>query len=215
MKAGDRVKVDFIGESATIYSGKRFTGYGVLDRVEDGRVFGRLDDGTPFMCLCADVEVVGMSDFEKWFKDQDFYTNMRFIHGDKLFDKDGDVYRVLPVQMTYQGWSEQRQRSKGEFVELTQEWHTKGWNARQGEIDELQKENAALVHVIKSRDIQLENEKHEYDELVNKLVDSKMKNTKLQKRVDAALEITKQGIRKQGGDYYLEKLEQALNGGDE
>ena len=42
-----------------------------------------------------------------------------------------------------------------------------------------------------------------------------MKNTKLQKRVDAALEITKQGIRKQGGDYYLEKLEQALNGGDE
>lgn len=78
-----------------------------------------------------------MSDFEKWFKDQDFYTNMRFIHGDKLFDKDGDVYRVLPVQMTYQGWSSQRQRSKDEFVALTQEWHTKGWNARQGEIDEL------------------------------------------------------------------------------
>ena len=58
MKAGDRVKIDYIGESATIYSGKRFTGCGVLDRVEDGRVFGRLDDGTPFMCLCADVEVV-------------------------------------------------------------------------------------------------------------------------------------------------------------
>ena len=55
MKAGDHVKVDFVSESATIYSGKRFTGYGVLDRVEDGRVFGRLDDGTPFMCLCADV----------------------------------------------------------------------------------------------------------------------------------------------------------------
>ena len=68
MKAGDRVKVDFISESRTIYSGKRFTGYGVLDRVEDGRVYGRLDDATPFMCLCADVEVVGMSDFEKWFK---------------------------------------------------------------------------------------------------------------------------------------------------
>lgn len=45
-----------------------------------------------------------MSDFEKWFEDQDFYTNMRFIHGDKLFDKDGDVYRVLPVQMTYLAW---------------------------------------------------------------------------------------------------------------
>ena len=64
MKAGDRVKVDFISESRTIYSGKRFTGYGVLDRVEDGRVFGRKDDGTPFMCLCADVEVVGMSEID-------------------------------------------------------------------------------------------------------------------------------------------------------
>lgn len=38
-----------------------------------------------------------MRGFEKWFKDQDFYTNMRFIHGDRLFDKDGDIYRVLPV----------------------------------------------------------------------------------------------------------------------
>ena len=55
-----------------------------------------------------------MGDFEKWFKDQDFYTNMRFIHGDRLFDKDGEVYRVLPVQIAYQGW-----------------------NARQSEIDEL------------------------------------------------------------------------------
>ncbi|MFV5523475.1 hypothetical protein VXQ23_02080 [Acinetobacter variabilis] len=45
-----------------------------------------------------------MSDFEKWFEGQDFYTNMRFIHGDKLFDKDGGAYRVLPVQMTYQAW---------------------------------------------------------------------------------------------------------------
>jgi len=45
-----------------------------------------------------------MSDFEKWFEDQDFYTNMRFIHGDKLFDKDGGAYRVLPVQMTYLAW---------------------------------------------------------------------------------------------------------------
>lgn len=45
-----------------------------------------------------------MGDFEKWIEDQDFYTNMRFIHGDKLFDRDGDVYRVLPVQMAYQAW---------------------------------------------------------------------------------------------------------------
>ena len=89
-----------------------------------------------------------MSDFEKWFEDQDFYTNMRFIHGDKLFDKDGDVYRVLPVQMTYQGWSTQRQRSKDEFVALTQEWHAKGWNARQGEIEKLENELSTTKQVL-------------------------------------------------------------------
>ena len=97
-----------------------------------------------------------MSDFEKWFEDQDFYTNMRFIHGDKMFDKDGDVYRVLPVQMTYQGWNTQRQRSKGEFIAITQEWHTKGWNARQGEIDELKAQlnnmEACYIGVKKERD---------------------------------------------------------------
>ena len=89
-----------------------------------------------------------MSDFEKWFEDQDFYTNMRFIHGDKLFDKDGDVYRVLPVQMVYQGWNTQRQRSKDEFVELTQEWHTKGWNARQGEIEKLENELSTTKQIL-------------------------------------------------------------------
>ncbi|WP_252146075.1 hypothetical protein [Acinetobacter radioresistens] len=38
------------------------------------------------------------------------------------------------------------------FIALTQEWHSKGWNARQGEIDELKaqleccrKENAVLL----------------------------------------------------------------------
>lgn len=51
-----------------------------------------------------------MSEFEQWFAAQDFYTNMRFIHGDKLFDKDSDVYRVFPVQMTYQGWNTQRKQ---------------------------------------------------------------------------------------------------------
>ena len=55
-----------------------------------------------------------MSEFEGWFTDQSFYTNMRFIHGDALFLRDGDVYRVLPVQMTYVGWGEK----KTENIEL-------------------------------------------------------------------------------------------------
>lgn len=109
-----------------------------------------------------------MSDFEKWFAAQDFYTNMRFIHGDKLFDKDGDIYRALPVQMTYQGWSLQRQRSKDEFVELTQEWHTKGWNARQGEIDQLkaQLNNMEACYIEKKK--QVEDALHILDELYRK-----------------------------------------------
>ena len=35
----------------------------------------------------------------------------------------------------------------------------------------------------------------------------------LQKRLDAALEVVKQGIREQCGDYYLEKVEELLEGG--
>ena len=89
-----------------------------------------------------------MSDFEKWFAAQDFYTNMRFIHGDALFHKDSDVYRILPVQMTYLAWSEQRQRTKDKFVSITQEWHTKGWDARQEEVDQLQKRIDAVKAIM-------------------------------------------------------------------
>lgn len=108
-----------------------------------------------------------MSDFEKWFKDQDFYTNMRFIHGDKLFDKDGDVYRVLPVQMTYQGWNTQRQRSKDEFIAITQECHTKGWNARQDEIDRLEEWNSNQAQSIKA----YQEEGEDLKALLQKLID--------------------------------------------
>ena len=58
MQVGNSVKVDFVSESRTEFSGNRFTGHGVIDRLEDGYVFGRLDDGTPFMCSPSDVEVI-------------------------------------------------------------------------------------------------------------------------------------------------------------
>ena len=76
IKKGDRVKVDFISESATIYSGKRFTGYGVVDLFEDGRVFGRLEDGTPFMCFEGDVEVLTGRDQEVGDDSHGDYTQM-------------------------------------------------------------------------------------------------------------------------------------------
>ena len=106
MKKGDRVKVDFIGESATVYSGKRFHGFGVLDRVEDGRVMGRLDDGTPFSCLEADVKVIPPVDmrkeFEPFFMKHPFYNTLKFTHGERLFDFDEGIgHRNLTVQVGY------------------------------------------------------------------------------------------------------------------
>lgn len=59
LRVGSKVKVDFISESRTEFSGNHFNGTGVIDRLEDGRVFGRLDDGRPFMCFPSDVIVLG------------------------------------------------------------------------------------------------------------------------------------------------------------
>jgi hypothetical protein len=61
IKKGDRVKVDFTNNPETIHAGLRFSGYGFLDRVEDRRVFGRLDDGRTFMCLESDVTLLEIS----------------------------------------------------------------------------------------------------------------------------------------------------------
>ncbi len=83
---------------------------------------------------------------------------------------------------------------------------------QQSKIDELQEENSALVHVIKSRDIQLENEKHEYDELMNKLVDSGMENKELQKRLDAALKMISIDRGFAWGSVSISQLEQVLKG---
>lgn len=59
---GDRVYVSFDVVNFVIKDGNshaeldgKFEGYGVLDRVEDGRVYGRRDDGIPFTCMVSDV----------------------------------------------------------------------------------------------------------------------------------------------------------------
>lgn len=44
-------------------------------------------------------------DFEEWFKQQDFYLNLLFVHGEALFLKDGDVYRVIAVQAAYKAFN--------------------------------------------------------------------------------------------------------------
>ncbi|KAF5289967.1 hypothetical protein FQR65_LT20737 [Abscondita terminalis] len=40
----------------------------------------------------------------KWFVSQYFYSNLRFVHGDALFDKDGDFFRILAVQIAWEVW---------------------------------------------------------------------------------------------------------------
>ena len=64
------------------------------------------------------VEVRAMDNFEEWFQSQDFYTNLRFIHGDALFLKDGDVYRVLVVRTASKAWQEQQKRVEEQAKEI-------------------------------------------------------------------------------------------------
>ena len=59
---GDRVYVFFISESATEFSGHIFKGDGVIDRAEDDYLYGRLDDGRPFMCKPSDVTRLAIID---------------------------------------------------------------------------------------------------------------------------------------------------------
>ena len=80
-------------------------------------------------------------------------------------------------------------------------------------IDELQKENAALVHVIKSRDIQEKNELTKQRDSFIKAYEIEMdESVELQKRVDAALKILS-SKKKMYVDMVIE-VEQALKGGE-
>lgn len=43
--------------------------------------------------------------FEAFFKDQPFYLQLKYIHGDRLFDFDAGIgYRNLTVQVGYVCW---------------------------------------------------------------------------------------------------------------
>ena len=109
MRIGNRVHVDFISESRTEFSNNHFIGDGILDRVEDGYVFGRTDDGRPFACPVEYAHVIETTDdqkaFEVFFMNQPFYLQLKFIHGERLFDFDEGIgYRNLTVQIGYVCW---------------------------------------------------------------------------------------------------------------
>ena len=88
------------------------------------------------------------------------------------------------------------------------------YTARQTEVDELQRRNQMLNDNIKEQGQKLVYQNEVIETQAEKLLGLRDEKAELQKRLDAALEVVKQGIRKQGGDYYLEKVEELLEGGD-
>ncbi len=59
LKAGSSVYVNFTHQLEKDSLEIHFHGHGILDRVEDDRVYGRLDDGRTFTCMFDDVVVLG------------------------------------------------------------------------------------------------------------------------------------------------------------
>lgn len=69
MNTGDHVAVSFISENRTEFSGIHFAGNGIIDRLEDNRVFGHLYSGQPFMCDPTDVSVnVDIHNLDKYYQ---------------------------------------------------------------------------------------------------------------------------------------------------
>jgi len=110
LKKGDCVKVDFISESRTEFSGNRFTGMGVIDRCEDGYVYGRLDNGLHFMCNQSDVSVMEHAPcFETWVKEQeDDFKILLNQHGERVFIMRQGEYEILSVRLAHKVWRMQQ-----------------------------------------------------------------------------------------------------------
>lgn len=111
LKKGASVSVEFISESATQFSGKVFAGKGKIDRIEDGYVFGRLNDGTPFMCGEQDVKVINelkLMSFEETVKQLPEYKTLIFSYGDRLFIKRDGEYEVLAVRLAHKFYMDQQ-----------------------------------------------------------------------------------------------------------
>ena len=85
-----------------------------------------------------------------------------------------------------------------ENTQLAKAFYEAGQQSKQAEIDKLKMSNHYLSVQVIDAEAYSEHWKYQRD--------------KLQKRIDDALEKCKTGIRKQGGDYYLELVEGILKG---
>lgn len=57
--------------------------------------------------------------FEAWFKQQEFYLRLVFIHGESLMFKDKGNYRLLVVQIAFEAYLEGRLCTKPTLIEIT------------------------------------------------------------------------------------------------
>ena len=71
-----------------------------------------------------------MTDFEKWLQSTPEYKNLLIQHGERLFIMREGEYEILTVRLAHRAWSNSRQLSKDEYVAITQEWHTRGFEAK-------------------------------------------------------------------------------------
>ncbi len=113
---GTRVHVDFISDSRTEFSGKHIKGDAVVDRHEDGYVYGQLEQGTPFMCPENFVQLTSLElikqirgEFETWLKQQKQYSVLINQYGVDVFTFDSiDGYQKLAVALAFELWKELR-----------------------------------------------------------------------------------------------------------
>ena len=115
-KKGTRVHIDFISDSRTQFSGKHIKGDGIVDRHEDGYVYGQLEQGTPFMCPENFVQLTSAElvkqireEFETWLKQQTQYSVLINQYGVDVFTYDSiDGYQKLAVALAFELWKELR-----------------------------------------------------------------------------------------------------------
>lgn len=107
-KVGNRVHVDFLSANRTEFSGQKIKGDGVIDRVEDGYIFGRLDCGQTFMCPETDAVVINddaENEFRKWIKASQEYQTLVFQHGERLFIRRDGQYDILSIRLARRLWT--------------------------------------------------------------------------------------------------------------
>lgn len=102
IQKSSKVQVNFISESRTEFSGKVFKGIGIVDLIEDGRVFGKLLNGTPFMCSISDVSpyVENLSPNEASFQECYLTAGGKQIE----LEKEEGAYTHSKSQMAWEIW---------------------------------------------------------------------------------------------------------------